>query len=89
MDLEETEARNDCAGEGQHQFNRPTELWLRVAVTRNEKLIAEAGDSSGTQKKGNVRCLSRYQATASEDLEDFMCAVVTAIVGVCDSERLV
>jgi hypothetical protein len=24
MDLEETEARNDCAGEGQQQFNRPT-----------------------------------------------------------------
>jgi hypothetical protein len=26
MDLEETDARNDCVGEGQHQFNRPTEL---------------------------------------------------------------
>jgi hypothetical protein len=24
MDLEETKARNDCAGEGQQQFNRPT-----------------------------------------------------------------
>jgi hypothetical protein len=23
MDLEETEARNDCAGEGQQQFKRP------------------------------------------------------------------
>jgi hypothetical protein len=28
-----------------------------------EKLVVEVGDSSGTQKKGNVR----YQATASED----------------------
>jgi hypothetical protein len=26
MDLEETETRNDCAGEGQQQFNRPTDL---------------------------------------------------------------
>jgi hypothetical protein len=26
MDLEETEARNNCAGEDQHQFNWPTEL---------------------------------------------------------------
>jgi hypothetical protein len=25
MDLEETEARNDCAGEGQQQFNRLTD----------------------------------------------------------------
>jgi hypothetical protein len=25
MDLEETEARSDCAGESQQQFNRPTE----------------------------------------------------------------
>jgi hypothetical protein len=28
----------------------------RVAVVRSEKLVAEAGDSSGTQKKGDVRC---------------------------------
>jgi hypothetical protein len=25
MDLEETEVTNDCAGEGQQQFNRPTD----------------------------------------------------------------
>jgi hypothetical protein len=25
MDLEENEARNGCAGEGQEQFNRPTD----------------------------------------------------------------
>jgi hypothetical protein len=28
---------------------------LRVAVVRNEKLVAEVGNSSGTQRKGNVR----------------------------------
>jgi hypothetical protein len=28
---------------------------LRVAVVRSEKLVAEAGDSSGIQRKGNVR----------------------------------
>jgi hypothetical protein len=28
---------------------------VRVAVLRNEKLVAEAGDSSGTQRKENVR----------------------------------
>jgi hypothetical protein len=28
---------------------------LRVAVVRSEKLVAEARDSSGTQRKGNVR----------------------------------
>jgi hypothetical protein len=27
---------------------------LRVAVVRSEKLVAEAADSSGTQRKGNV-----------------------------------
>jgi hypothetical protein len=25
MDLEKTESRNDCAGEGQQRFNRPTD----------------------------------------------------------------
>jgi hypothetical protein len=32
MDLEETEARNGCAGEGPQQFNRPISLY-RVKVT--------------------------------------------------------
>jgi hypothetical protein len=27
---------------------------LRVAAVRSKKLVAEAGDSSGTQRKGNV-----------------------------------
>jgi hypothetical protein len=40
---------------------------LRVAVVRSEKLIAEAGVSSGTQRKGTSAVENRYQATASED----------------------
>jgi hypothetical protein len=32
MNLEVTEARNDCAGEGQQQFNRSTGRW-KVSVT--------------------------------------------------------
>jgi hypothetical protein len=31
---------------------------------------------------------NRYQATASEDWEVFMCAAVTVIFGVCNSVRL-
>jgi hypothetical protein len=40
---------------------------LRVAVVRSEQLVAETGESSGTQRKRDVRLGSRYQATASED----------------------
>jgi hypothetical protein len=29
---------------------------LRVAVVRSGKLVLDAGDSSGTQRKENVRC---------------------------------
>jgi hypothetical protein len=44
-------------------------LWVSAVVSCCcEKLVAEAGDSSGTQRKGNVRRCSRYQATASEDV---------------------
>jgi hypothetical protein len=37
------------------QTGRLTVGQLRAAVVRSEKLVAEAGDSSGTQRKGNVR----------------------------------
>jgi hypothetical protein len=41
MDLEETETWNDCAGEGQQQFNRP--IGLTSAKTQlsdsNKKLV--------------------------------------------------
>jgi hypothetical protein len=43
-----------------------------------EKLVAEAGDSSGTQKKGMSAVESRYRATASED--------VTVDTSMCNSE---
>jgi hypothetical protein len=36
---------------------------LGVSAVRSEKLVAEAVDISGTQKKGNVR----YQAMYNED----------------------
>jgi hypothetical protein len=32
MDLEENEAKNNCAGEGQQQFNKPIDR--KVAYTR-------------------------------------------------------
>jgi hypothetical protein len=40
---------------------------LRVAVVRSEKLVVEAGDTSGTQRKRTFAVGSRYQAEASED----------------------
>jgi hypothetical protein len=33
MDLEEMEARNDCAGEDQQQFNQPTDKVTGVSYT--------------------------------------------------------
>jgi hypothetical protein len=38
--------------------------------------------------KGTSAVGSRHQATASEDLVDFMCALVTMMFGVCISVRL-
>jgi hypothetical protein len=46
----------------------PLLSYSRVAVVRSEKLIAEARDSSETQKKRNVLVGSRYQATANKKL---------------------
>jgi hypothetical protein len=43
-----------------------------------EKLAAEAGDSSGTQKKGNVRLRKSLASNGSEE--------VTVDTGVCNSE---
>jgi hypothetical protein len=40
---------------------------LRTAVVRRGKMVAEAGDSYGTQRRKNVIVESRYQATASKD----------------------
>jgi hypothetical protein len=56
---------------------------------RSEKLVAKAEDSSGTQRNGGTSAVgSRYQATASEDREDFVYAVVSLVFGVCNSVRL-
>jgi hypothetical protein len=30
MDLKKTVARNDCVGEGQQQFNRPTDVYCET-----------------------------------------------------------
>jgi hypothetical protein len=38
MDLEKTEARNDCAGEGQQQPNQPTKPAGNDVSTRAEEL---------------------------------------------------
>jgi hypothetical protein len=40
MDLEETEARNDCAGEGQQQFNRPTEANQSTVIKNLERRVS-------------------------------------------------
>jgi hypothetical protein len=38
MDLKETEARNDCAGEAQQQLNRQTEIYNKLRVSRRHVL---------------------------------------------------
>jgi hypothetical protein len=38
-----------------------------IAVVRSEKLVVEAGESSGTQRKENVSIGIHYQTTANED----------------------
>jgi hypothetical protein len=41
----------------------------------SEELVAETGDSSGTQSKGNVRCWKPLPSNSTED--------VTMGIGVC------
>jgi hypothetical protein len=48
---------------------------------KSEKLVADAGDSSGTVG-------SRYQATASEDRRFYVCCSYSDL-GVCLSETVV
>jgi hypothetical protein len=47
--------KNRCPGEGQQRFRSQLSLW-GAAIVRCEKLVAEAGDSSGSQRKRNVHC---------------------------------
>jgi hypothetical protein len=39
---------------------------MRVAGVRSKKMVAEAGDSSGTKRKGKSTVGSHYEATARE-----------------------
>jgi hypothetical protein len=45
---------------------------LRVAVVRSEKLLVEAEDISGTQRKGTSTTESHYQTMASEDCDSYL-----------------
>jgi hypothetical protein len=60
MDLEETEAQNDCAGEDQQQFNQPTKL--------RDRIVRQQPAGNGVSMKEENITGSRYQATASEDI---------------------
>jgi hypothetical protein len=64
--LEDSEDNNNCAGEGQQQFNRPTDLWLcqlKVVVVKSEK----RGTVWEPRGRGVSAVGSHYQATASGD----------------------
>jgi hypothetical protein len=51
-----------------------------------EKMVAEAGDSSGTQRKGNVRRLKPLPNNDSEDVTVDTRVCVCMCVCVCKSE---
>jgi hypothetical protein len=55
---------------------------------RSEKLVADAGTVREPRGRRTSAVGTRYQATASEDWEDFTCAVVTVTFGVSNSVRL-
>jgi hypothetical protein len=69
MDLAENDARNDCAGKDQQQFNRPTERIIYYSC--NHELRVDSGGRvvrwypAGKEK--NVHYWNRNQATACED----------------------
>jgi hypothetical protein len=61
MDLEETEARNDCVGEGQQQFNpQPGRNWGNGLGARQ----SPASKDMSTEARDIVEI--RYQAKTSE-----------------------
>jgi hypothetical protein len=51
---------------------------LRVAVVRSEKLVAEARDSSGTQRKGNVHRWKPLPSSAVKTVTEntILCMIV-------------
>jgi hypothetical protein len=51
-----------------------------MEVMRTEKLVAEAGDSSGTHSKVNAPLLEAGTKQRLMNAEEFMCAVVTMIL---------
>jgi hypothetical protein len=63
MDLEENEDSNNCAGEGQQQFNRPTDSWLsqlKVAIVKSGK--------PGTVRESRGRGMSAVEAGTKQRL---------------------
>jgi hypothetical protein len=62
MDLEETEARNVCAGQGQQQLNR-----LTSGSWSNELDVRQLPAGKDVRKKAGDIIEIRYQATTSEN----------------------
>jgi hypothetical protein len=90
MDLEETEARNDCTGEGQQQFNRP-KLVGHQSLFGNAQFWFYSQSEVAEPAVRVLICIvsSRYLATTSEQAEDFMCAVDIVMYRLCKSLRVV
>jgi hypothetical protein len=64
--------------------NRPK---LGVAVVGSEELVAEARDSSGTQRRGTSAVGNRYQVTTSE--ENYVCCIYSDLWSVQLRETVV
>jgi hypothetical protein len=63
MDLEDIDARNDCAGEDHEQFNRPTarqsrhtlKIWSRIPCDSEPKITVLARSSSNLAVSWNFQ----------------------------------
>jgi hypothetical protein len=79
MYLEENEAKNNCVGEGQQQFNQPTYQVVGCEIVANRK-----------RRKHETRRISIvencYLDMSSEDIKDYMCVTVRWFVE-CVGER--
>jgi hypothetical protein len=75
MDLEETEGKNNFAGEGQQQFYRPTEAVSCEMVASRRRCKHES--------KRILIVGNSYLATRSEDIEEFTFAAVAVICRAC------
>jgi hypothetical protein len=74
MDLEETEARDDCAGEDQEVKELPS--WVDKWVSRRPAKIGAVEHGN----RGTYSVASRYKPVQSEDIEDVLHAVVNCEV---------